>query len=92
MTRNLFGKCLNLRPALLVLVTTGIVVFSTNSFAQYEHYEATAYIPSGNEFGRTTTPGDVSYTYDSGLGHSAVATFTTSPVASVSYETTAHIP
>ena len=84
-----FGNRSNSRRLYLALVTIGISSFSPCSFAQYE---ASAYIPNGNLFGRTTTPGDVSYTYDSGAGATATASFAASPIASVSYATTALNP
>lgn len=89
---NLSRTLLILRATSLVLVTTGIVGFSPSSFAQYE---ATAYIPNGTVVGHTTTPGDVTYTYDEAQGGgsaSAVVTFTASPVASVRFATTVFNP
>ena len=79
----------SIRRLWLALVATWIVVFSHSSFGQYD---ATAYIPNGTVIGHTTTPGDVSYSYDNGSGNSAVVRFTTSPVASISYTTTAFNP
>lgn len=82
-----FAKCF--RHASLALVAIGIVGFSSKSIA----YEVTAY--AGQVIGYTTTPGDVSYTYafDGGFyGSSALVTFTSSPIASVSYAATAFNP
>lgn len=79
----------NLRRSAWRLVASCVVGFSPSAFAQYE---ATAYVPSGQVFGHTTTPGDVSYAFDSGTGASAVVAFTSSPIASVSYTSTAFNP
>lgn len=90
--RHSFGSRSGLRRTSLALVAIGIVGFSSSSFAQYD---ATAYVPSGNVLGHTTTPGNVSYpyTFDGGFyGSSALVSFTSSPVASVSYSATAFNP
>ena len=88
-----FSRALqDFRRVSLGLVTTGIVGLSPSAFAQYD---ATAYLPSGSQAGHTTTPGDVSYTFDQAQGGgsaSAVVTFTASPVASVRFETTVFNP
>jgi len=79
----------NLRRASMVLVASGIVGFSSSSIA----YEVIAH--ADGVIGHSTTPGDVSYSYtfDGGFyGSSALVTFTSSPVASVSYSATAFNP
>lgn len=88
MTTNLLEPTANFRRVWLALVAGGLVSFSSSSFAQYS---ATAY-NGGNIIGSTATPGDVSYTYNSGTGASSVTTFISSPIASVSYATTAFNP
>jgi hypothetical protein len=68
-----------------------MMCFSASSIAS----AVVAYIPNGTIFGSSNTPGDVSYTYnfDGGFyGSTATATFTSSPVASVNYETSAFNP
>lgn len=90
--RHSLGTRPNLFRTSLLLAASGIVGFSSSSFAQYE---ATAYIPNGTVVGHTTTPGDVAYTYSQPQGGgsvSAVVTFTTSPIASVNYAGTAFNP
>lgn len=73
----------------LALVATGLLSLASSAFGQYE---AQAYLPNGTLFGSTNTPGDVSYTYNSGSVASAVVAFTTSPIASISYAATAFNP
>jgi hypothetical protein len=76
------------RLAPRALAAAGLIIFSSSTFAQYD---ATAYIPNGTVFGRSTVPGDVSYFYNSGNA-SATASFTSNPIASVNYTTTAFNP
>lgn len=71
-----------------LLLAFSIVSLSSSAAAQYS---ATAY-NGGNVVGSTATPGDVTYTYNSGAGASAVTTFTSSPIASISYATSAFNP
>jgi len=61
------------------------------SFSAAAQYSTTAGV-DGHLLGSTTTPGDVSYAYDSGAGVSAVIAFTSSPIASVSYAASAFNP
>lgn len=70
-----------------VLVACSVAGISPSVLAQYE---ASAY--ADGLVGHTTTPGDVSYAYDSGTGASSVTTFTSSPIASVRYAATAFNP
>lgn len=73
------------RPA---LITLGLLSLASSAFADYH---AVAYIPNGNPIGMTSTPGDVSYSY-ADTKSSAVAAFTSSPIASVSYQVTSTNP
>jgi len=75
---------------LTLLVASGLLCFSSMSFAQYE---ATAF--AGSPIGFTTTPGDVSYpyTFDGGFyGSSTLVSFTSSPIASISTRVSAFNP
>ena len=76
------------RLAPMILTASVAVIFSSSTFAQYQ---AIAYIPNGTVLGQTTVPGDVSYSYNSG-GASAVASFTSNPIPSVTYTTAAFNP
>jgi hypothetical protein len=74
----------------LLLGAALLLSFSSSAFAQYE---ATA--SAGSVIGQTTTPGNVSYPYafDGGFyGSSALISFASSPVASVTAEATAFNP
>jgi hypothetical protein len=57
----------------------------------HAQYQATAYVPNGNVIGQTSTPGDISYSYNSG-GTQATVRFTSSPIASINYTTSASSP
>jgi hypothetical protein len=71
-----------------VVSAIALLTFLSTAHAQYQ---ATAYIPSGTVIGQTSKPGDVSYTYNNGETF-ATASFTSSPIASVNYTTSASSP
>jgi len=66
-----------------------IATASLGAYATPLTYQATAYVPNGSVIGQTSTPGDVTYAYNSGGGATAVVAFTSSPIASVSFASTA---
>jgi len=87
-----FRACPHLRQISVAILAMGALGCSSSAIAQYQ---ATAYLPNGNIFGSTSTPGDVSYSYSAPQGSgatSATVTFTTSPIASVSYAMTTSNP
>lgn len=73
------------------LMVVSALAALTFPFASHAQYQATAYVPNGNVIGQTATPGDISYSYNSG-GTSAIVSFTTDPIASINYTTTASSP
>jgi hypothetical protein len=89
--RHFFGTRPNLRRIASALAASGVSGFSSGSFAQYDAIAYGGGFGPGGIIGHTTAPGDVSYTY-SGPNASSVTTFTSSPVASVSYSGTAFNP
>lgn len=85
---NLSVRFPNLRRISLVLGAAGVLAGAPSAFAQYD---ANAFV-GGLSIGSTTTPGDVSYSFVDGTERSAVVTFTSSPIASISYAATAFNP
>lgn len=87
MSNEISNEQRTIRQFLNVLLAGGIAVCSSTAMAQYQ---ATARIGS-NVIGSTVTPGDVSYTH-TGSGASATISFTSSPIASVTYSGTVTNP
>lgn len=56
----------------------------TAPLASHAQYQATAYVPNGSVIGQTNTPGDITYSYSAGP-FSANVSFTSDPIASVTY-------
>lgn len=56
----------------------------TTPLASHAQYQATAYVPNGSVIGQTNTPGDITYSYSAGP-FSANVSFTSDPIASVTY-------
>jgi hypothetical protein len=88
--RHLYATPLSLVRAMWVLIASASAVFSSSSFAQ--QYQAIAYVPNGTVLGIANTPGNDTYTYDSGTGATAVVTFTANPIASVTFAANAFNP
>lgn len=83
MSFRLCSPCIDFRRITTLLFGSSIAMYSSIAAAQYQ---ANARIGS-NVIGSTTTPGNVSYTYNE-TGSSATVDFTSSPIASVSYSGT----